>query len=255
MQAIRCSYASLADLDVHEPRAAERWLSPPERRRWQRLQSAERRATWLAGRVLARRMILARLAETGDALPSASDIHIESRSADEAHGERPRIDIVGRPLGWPLSIAHTARGVLVALGREPGVALGVDLVSPVESREGLNWTFTAAERRWLAEDRGRRVEQLWAAKEALYKACQQGEGIAPARIEVVPEVTYPGLDASAVRRLQSWRVDGQFAALAVVERAAAMREQTHPPHPVPARRDHPLPRGPRGERAFEMTLA
>jgi hypothetical protein len=55
----------------------------------------------------------------------------------------------------------------------------------------------------------------------LYKACQQGEGFAPGSIEVVPgaDPHYPTTaPARAVRTLQSWCVDGQFAALAIVER-------------------------------------
>jgi phosphopantetheinyl transferase len=209
---IRTRYAPLADLPVHETRAADRWLSLAERREWDRLRSAERRATWLGGRILAKRLIMERLAEP-------AEIHIESRSSDGEHGERPTALVAGRALDWALSIAHTRRGVLVALGCEPGVRLGVDLVCRDADRRPLIWTFTEAERRWLAGGgpQDRLPEQLWAMKEALYKACQQGEGFAPGRIEVVPEISYPALGAEhRVRSLQCWRVDGQVAALAVV---------------------------------------
>ena len=77
----------------------------------------------------------------------------------------------------------------------------------------LRWAFTPEERRWLAGGAARRraPEQVWALKEALYKACQSGEGFAPGQIEVVPggSVRYPWLEGgAAIRSLQSWRVDG-----------------------------------------------
>lgn len=247
MTSIRCNYAPLAELPVDDP-AAARWLSPAERRAWDRLRDAERRATWLAGRILAKRMLIARLAETNNfGLPEPAEIHIETRSSDGTHGERPRVFIGGRPLDWALSIAHTSRGALAALGCEPRVTLGVDLVCRQTGGNRLQWTFTAAERRWLAST-GRHSEQVWAMKEALYKACQQGEGFVPGQIEVVPEVCYPALGPGRiVRRVQGWRVDGHFAALAVVEAAHTVvttsLEET-PPHAVRSA-NRPIPRGDR----------
>lgn len=217
---IRSSYASLSDLPTRYAGAADHWLSPAECQAWQNMRSAARRTTWLAGRIVAKRLLRERFAETNrHCLPPApAEIHIESTG-----GQRPSIVISGRPLGWALSIAHTARGVLVATSIEPGVILGVDLVCSVgQSAERLAWCFTPAERRWLAEQPAHRrmPEQLWAMKEALYKACQQGEGFAPRQIEVVPgcDPDYRLLDATrAVRRVQGWRVDGHFAALAIAE--------------------------------------
>jgi phosphopantetheinyl transferase len=252
MASIRCRYAPLAELPVFEARAADRWLSPAERRAWDRFESSDRRATWLGGRILSKRMVIAQLIKTplpsweraahavrGPALETASqtqatspapaEIHIESRSGDAARGQRPCIFVAGRRLAWALSIAHTSRGVLVALGYQPGIRLGVDLVCRETDPRQLYWTFTTAERRWLAaEGRDLGPQQLWACKEALYKACQQGEGFAPGRIEVVPgcDPHYPASDpARVVRRLQCWRVDGQLAALAVVEAAEAMQHE------------------------------
>jgi 4'-phosphopantetheinyl transferase len=209
METIRCCYRPLADLPLDEPRTAERWLSADELRAWQRWQNHERRATWLAGRMLAKRLL-------GERLAAPAEIHIESRASDGQHGERPVAFVAGRPVDWALSIAHSERGVLVAISRERGVRLGVDLVGRAATRGRLDWTFTEAERRRLA-DGSRLPEQLWAMKEALYKACQQGEGFMPARIEVVGEAGYPGFDG-CVRTLQCWRVDGQFAALAVAQK-------------------------------------
>jgi phosphopantetheinyl transferase len=226
MHSIRSSYASLAELPAQNAAAAELWLSPAERRAWHRMGSHERRATWLAGRIVAKRLLGECLAEQNDhpGTPVPAEIHIETRSADAGHGQRPCIFVQDRSLDWALSIAHTVRGVLAAVATEPGVTLGVDLVCYQDRpARRLEWCFTAAERRWLAAGPAHRrlPEQIWAMKEALYKACQQGEGFAPGQIEVVPgaDPRYPAIEPPrAVRSLQGWRVDGQFAALAVAAR-------------------------------------
>lgn len=240
MQSIRSSYASLADLPARNAAAADCWLSPAERRAWHRMGSQERRATWLAGRIVAKRLLSACLAAENDhrGTLAPAEIHIETQSTDLGHGQRPCIFMQGRSLDWALSIAHTARGVLAAVASEPGVTLGVDLVCCQDRpADRLEWCFTAAERRWLAAAPAhRRVrEQLWAMKEALYKACQQGEGFAPGRIEVVPgaEPRYPAIESSrAVRSLQGWRVDGQFAALAVAVRGPSGTVNSNGRHDV-----------------------
>jgi len=205
---ITCRYAPLAELGVHEPQTVERWLSPAEYSLWSGLRNPGRRDTFLAGRIVAKRLLGERL----HAAPTA--IVIDSRSPREGHGERPAVVVANEHLAWSLSIAHTHRGVLVALCTEPGLTLGVDLVSPENRLATLAWTFSAAEQQSLAA--GMRLERIWAMKEAVYKACQQGEGFAPARIEVIPEVRYPHAGADrAVHRLQTWRIDRQIAALAV----------------------------------------
>ena len=232
VSSIRCRYTPV-QLPADRSGAADRWLSPAERRALNRMRSPQRQATWLAGRMLAKKVLMKSLADTTDliGIPSGAEIHIESTGA--GHGQRPSVFVSGRPLDFALSIAHTARGILVAVATEAGVTLGVDLVCRHDLQtKRLAWCFTPAELRWLAAApaEGRVPERLWAMKEALYKACQQGEGFAPRRIEVVPGVDprYPALDsARSVRSLQSWRVDGQFAALAVAERRGAAGEVKH----------------------------
>lgn len=223
---IGCRYASLADLRVHPTGTAVHWLSPAERQAWGQMRSPERRATWLGGRVLAKQLLrecLSDVASQGEEL-TPEEIHIESRSSVSGLGERPSVFASGRALACALSIAHTSRGVLAAVATEPGVALGVDLVSPGDLRPAsLEWCFTPAERRLLAEApaHGRMAERLWAMKEAVYKACQQGEGFAPQRIEVAPDSRghCRNFDTTQVlRNLQCWRIDGQIAALAVAVR-------------------------------------
>ena len=78
MHSIRSSYASLADLPARNAAAADRWLSPAERRTWHRMGSQERRATWLAGRIVAKRLLSECLAEENDhrGTLAPAEIHI-----------------------------------------------------------------------------------------------------------------------------------------------------------------------------------
>ncbi len=221
MSVTRTRYARLSELP---PDAAARWLSADERHAYGTLRSPERRTTWLAGRFAAKRLLLEMLAEEGgEPQPVAADeIHIESRSSRFGHGERPLLYFRGRPMSYAISIAHTNRGVVVAANLCAEVALGVDLAPTSTSTRGsLNWTFTAAERRWLATTHAEQfqAERLWTMKEALYKACQCGEGFAPQNIEVVPGLPprYPSFDSANLRQLQCWQVDGHIACLAIVK--------------------------------------
>ncbi len=86
---------------------------------------------------------------------------------------------------WSLSIAHTRRGALAALGCLPGVSLGIDLVEPRQYGSGFAdvW-FTPAERRWLPAAGSRGQAILWAIKEAAYKAVNAGESFDPRLIEI-----------------------------------------------------------------------
>jgi phosphopantetheinyl transferase len=225
VSSIRCRYASVRDLPAGHA-LVDRWLSAAERETWQRIRSSERHDAWLAGRWLAKRVLSEYLPPVAGRQESLSpqEIDIRSRSADKNLGERPRVFLAGVAVDWALSIAHTPRGVLVAVATQPDICLGVDLVCPDASRsESLAWCFTPAERRWLAAapENGRAHERLWAMKEAVFKACQRGEGFAPQRIEVVSD---PDVDrrsstwTSAIDSLRCWRVDGQLAALAVANR-------------------------------------
>jgi phosphopantetheinyl transferase len=189
------------------------------------LRSPLRKNTFLAGRILLKRLLIGSL----DLRCSARDLTVDSRSAATGHGERPVLTIEGRAEPLAISIAHSERGVLVAYGDHAAISLGVDLVAREAITERVHWTFTPAEREWLASTSAPQfaAEQLWARKEALYKASQRGEGFQPARIEVVPGrlPTYAAFDPSAeLLCLQTWRIDGHVAALAVTTPRRASQE-------------------------------
>ena len=166
-----------------------RWLSPVERQSYGRLIDPRRRSAFLLGRLLAKRLILSRCcatAHTGAAAIHPMEIEIDSGLA-QGRRRSPRISIAGQASPWPLSIAHSDRAVLVALACEPDACVGVDLVEPTRLGRGFAelW-FTAAERRHLQDGRPGLAAQLWAIKEAVYKAAGNGRPFAPRSIEVLP---------------------------------------------------------------------
>jgi phosphopantetheinyl transferase len=208
-------------------------LRGEEARHYDRIRDAARRRQWLAGRMLARELLCESLGLCND-----RDLQIVSRN-DSGLGSSPRVLLGNRLLDCPLSISHTSRGVLVALGSN-GHPVGVDLcdVAPVAPGFLRLW-FTPLEQSWIGTDRHRSAT-VWAIKEAVYKAVSQGAPWNPREIEVATEIelaheSEAAADCSArfscrcrgrlVEPLTLWlrNVEGQIAAVAWVARDAAIR--------------------------------
>lgn len=156
------------------------WLSDAEIREWVRLRDYDRRLQWLQGRWLSKQLIqTVSQADLGD-------IQILTRD-EQQRGVRPIIYVHSQPQAWSLSISHCAAGVIAALIPHDDLSLGVDLVGQVPTNAGFQklW-FTTEERRWLQNDPPRRSAILWGMKEAIYKACNAGEGWIPRAIQTVP---------------------------------------------------------------------
>jgi len=214
-------YATLEELRrLQTPGSEHRWLTPREQGVYARLRADARRATWLAGRMLAKRLVADYVVANRLDLPTVERGRVELDSGQS--GQRrlaPRIRIAGHVLPWSLSIAHTRRGVLVALTSVPALRVGVDLVEPAVFGDGFTdlW-FTPAERQWLRH-RGVRhgVSLLWAAKEAVYKAVNHGEPFYPRQIEILPDTTH-GLQCTGQAAL-TFRValtrQGEVAVVAI----------------------------------------
>ncbi|HTU26887.1 MAG TPA: hypothetical protein VMF30_15880, partial [Pirellulales bacterium] len=97
-------------------------MTTGERAEFALLSDPGRRRAWLSGRWAAKQLLLgARRAGT------ATEIEILSRDA-EGRGSRPRVSIAGQPVAASLSIAHTGRGAIAALGTNEQTEVGVDLV-------------------------------------------------------------------------------------------------------------------------------
>lgn len=200
-------YAVLAELRL--PCAAD-WLSAAEQEASRRFRDAGRLRAWLAGRLLAKRLVAARLATIEPGLVrSAAEIEIQS-------GRRAPVAIVaGRTLPWSLSIAHSGRAVLVGLSCVAGMSIGVDLAEAAPAGRGFAelW-FSRRECDSLAPG------LLWASKEAVYKAAGRDEPFDPRRIEI-----QPGAEAACTARFRpgdetfscfTWPTPhGEIAALAV----------------------------------------
>ena len=200
--------------------ASHAWLSAQEQREFERLHDPRRREQWLAGRWLSKQLL-----QEATGVKNASRFEILTRDQRQ-RGVRPRMLLDSHILDWTLSIAHSDRGLLVAIAPSNVWSVGVDLVVDVPSHESFSRTwFTPLEHRWLQDDPQSRARTLWAIKEAVYKAAHVGEAWDPRQIEVSPrsagqfECSYRG------RRLERLgielrEVDAHLAAVACLPRTS-----------------------------------
>jgi phosphopantetheinyl transferase len=207
-------YCASRAFDVASQRRAESWLSERERTEFAAWREPRRRNAWLLARMLGKQLIAENLFEMHD----PTSIEILSRNS-EGQSVRPRAWCGGVEQPWSLSISHTERGVLAAVCAAERSSVGVDMTDCDNVSDGfIRLWFTPAEQSWLRETDCRTTACfIWAAKEALYKACNDGEGFAPRDIEVLPHERYtyrqmPLTDCE----LKSWTIDGQLAVMAMV---------------------------------------
>ncbi len=193
-----------------------RWLSPTERQSYEQMGDLRRRSAFLFGRLLAKRLILSKCRDLAGvaALIHPAAIDIDS-GLSRGRRERPHVSILGQTFSWSLSIAHTDRAVLVALACEPGMTVGVDIVGPAKFGRGFaEMWFTAAERRTVQVAGSELATQLWAVKEAVYKAAGNGRPFAPRAIEVLPNPV-GGFECRPECTLSVWQTaQGETAAIA-----------------------------------------
>lgn len=218
-------YATLAELQVQHEATAADWLSSPELALWRQFRSAVRRNTFLAGRVLAKRLL--REQHTAAAVCKPAQLTIRS-GGPASNGIRPHVMLSRRRLEYSLSISHTCDAVLVGGTSQFGMSVGVDLVR-------MRKLGAAFERSWLTEAEAEFLRQheddmtvadIWAMKEAVYKACHRGESFAPRSIEIrlEPEGTtvhYHGRNLKDRCTVRIWRLGDEVAAVATYERVAA----------------------------------
>jgi 4'-phosphopantetheinyl transferase EntD len=92
------------------------------------------------------------------------------RVAALAPSGRPVAVVGGRPVDVAVTISHAA-GV-VAAAAAVSAPIGIDIVDPAEAGRGLDLWFTPDELSLAPDDDGLLRGQLWAAKEAAYKAAR-----------------------------------------------------------------------------------
>ncbi len=227
------SYARISDCLTAAHRHGAQWLAESERAEAARIAHSARREQWLAGRWLAKRLVLREV-------PKAQLVDVQILARDErGRGVRPQIVLAGRPLERTLSISHSDLGVLVALATRQDWSVGIDLADlrsgdaadraarDSESSAAAHpsvagfrrlW-FTPSEQAWLTADPERRTATLWALKEAVYKACNRGESWEPRQVEIEPlagwrfAARYRGLPLVGLT-LAASDLDGHVAAVA-----------------------------------------
>lgn len=190
-------------------------LGESERAELQRLRDPGRREAWLWGRVVAKGCI--RTLSPGRGTPNdrrsegrvrghfanssannqnaplspgpslrgdGENASIEILTLDAVQkGTRPRVLIDGNESDLSISISHSQRAVFVAVSDSGKI--GVDLVDMQDfaPHAMLPW-FTTNERQNLETLSPRDIATVWAVKEAIYKAFNEGEPFAPKRIDV-----------------------------------------------------------------------
>ena len=148
-------------------------LSPTERGRLARISSAKRRAEFLAGRLLLRRLLAATLG--GDA---------RDWSLTAAEDGPP---LVPSDAGVHLALSHSGGWVAGAVSTSPA---GLDLETPGRARDVLALAAnvcTPDEQSCLCalqgDARDAAFREMWTLKEAWLK--RRGEGVSPARLAAV----------------------------------------------------------------------
>lgn len=181
---VRQRYATRTELGraVHQRPTAD-WLSDAECAELAQLRHPERREAWLAGRLLSKQLIAA---ESGTAESDGRSIEVRSRDV-HGKGTRPTISIGGSLReDWSLSISHSDTAVFVVLSTAANLSVGIDLAPMTTYPSGfLKVWFTPREQQQVRTAGSRRAAEVWAVKEAVYKASNRGETFAPRRIEVL----------------------------------------------------------------------
>lgn len=181
-------------------------LSPAEQRVADALPT-RRRAEWLAGRLLAKRLVSEVAAVPTDA------VEILPR----ADGS-PRLVVSGSPMpAVHLSLSHTARHVAAALAPEP---VGVDLcetVSAAAVRRVADHVLSPGELSLIGTERPDVMAGAWALKEAAVKADRSGIFGAAARRIVILGLRPPVLGGR--RRAMVWQAEEAVLALVLAHPA------------------------------------
>lgn len=181
----------LAEVDLHPQ---TEWLTESELSELATWRDSLRSRQWLAGRWLAKRQLMP--------LVNAARLNIDIASRDSfGRTTAPRVTVHGRSWLGSLSISHAGDHVAVAIESQPDRRVGIDVVA-FESHDfnskPLEFWFSPIEQNWIRQtgNGSRRAAQLWAIKEAAYKASQRGEAFAPADWPALPWLTSEKLAVS-----------------------------------------------------------
>ena len=159
------------------------WLSAPESERFSGLRFPKRQVEWLAGRRVAKELLVQ------VAPPCFGLAPVEMTVANEADGA-PFVHIGPTPVVGCLSLSHREGYAAAAWTNGPGLNIGIDL-EWVEPRLDVfvQDYFTAGEAAWLqplaGQERHEWVTLIWSAKEAMLKVLRQGLRLDTRKVEVL----------------------------------------------------------------------
>ncbi len=208
-------YASFDTLGASGSDRALPWLrGANELAELERLTAKSRQQTWKWGRILSRQL----LREYGAVCESSSEqMEILSINAF-GQNDRPAVYVEGVLQAVSLSISHSDRGILVALSAN--VRVGVDLVDLEQAPFGSLWVWmTNSERAWMHRSDLRQQATVWAVKEAVYKAVNEGEPFSPLSVNVIQGArgqyfcTYRNRDMTSICRIRISEMDSHLAAV------------------------------------------
>jgi 4'-phosphopantetheinyl transferase len=175
------------------------WLAPDERVRVETLRFALRRADFLLGRWIAKRLIAAVLPDTRLA---AISIRAAADGAPEAF-------LDGAPLPLTVSLSHRAGRALAAVGDAGALGADLELVEPRSALLVADF-FTAAEAAAVAAcppaGRDRAIALIWSAKESALKARRTGLREDPRRIRVEADAITAPADAGSEGAWRALRI-------------------------------------------------
>ena len=151
-------------------------LSEPERVALARLQHPGRREEWVAARRLTKHLV-ARAELLDEVLPRSLSV------LPVGGGGRPRLWIDGTP-STTLDVSLAATGGWVAAALAVQARVGLDLVAPREIPRGRLERYLSADERTLLTSESLRPAELWAMKEAAFKATSTGEPFRPTTLPI-----------------------------------------------------------------------
>lgn len=198
-----------AELKEDPAGTLERYLSAQEQARFAELKTDKRRVDWLAGRIVAKRLIRAvRFGDEGAIVP----YHAIAISPDALGA--PQVKVVGeRGPGPRISISHTAGVAAAMISSHDKVMPGID-IEQIEPRDPsfIATYFTADERKAIeqCDDPDETSTAMWALKEAMLKALGIG-----ARVDLRE------ISITAPKQGGGWRIALSGEALARSQRLGA----------------------------------
>ncbi|MEM9587925.1 MAG: 4'-phosphopantetheinyl transferase superfamily protein [Planctomycetota bacterium] len=176
---VRCVVCPRA-LPASWPAKLEDWLTPRELEELSSFRHPSRRDNWIGGRWCAKRLLSSHY---GDRTTSLHQWQILSRGSNH-RGVYPVVFRDGMVQQLHLSISHSDRVTAAAVSGNDEGKVGLDVVDKGELPESFaaSW-FSKGERNVLLAS-GWSYAAGWAAKEAVYKACNEGESFQPRGVQL-----------------------------------------------------------------------